>query len=172
MSRRLAVLAIALVGSVPPALAQSANPAPPAARELVVRVRSWFGEGGELDVGSAVVVGADDERVYLTTARHVVRKMEPASQVYVSFDGQQDSILATPSDSARSDVDIAVLTIPRAALPGELPRFDRLGDVGKLRFGDAVSPMGCPQGVCWACRCPRTGSSASTARGSSSSPCS
>jgi hypothetical protein len=150
MRRRGLLAGLVLVAGLASSLAaQSANPAPPAARELVARVRSWFREGGELEVGSAVVVGADAERVYLATAGHVVRKLAPASQVYVSFDGQQDSVIATPSDSARKGMDIAVLTIPRGALPGELPRFDRLGDVGRLRFGDAVSPMGCPQGVCW-----------------------
>lgn len=150
MTRRCMLLVLGLgLGAWASAQAQSANPAPPGARELVVRVRSWFGEGGELEVGSAVIVGADAERIYLATARHVVRKGEPASQVYVTFDGQADSVLATASDSARNDIDIAVLTIPRPALTGEFPRFDRLGDVGKLRFGDAVSPMGCPQGVCW-----------------------
>jgi hypothetical protein len=146
-----AFLVVAVVAaSAGPVLAQSANPAPPAARELVVKVRSWFGEGGELEVGSGVIVGADAERIYLATARHVVRKGEPATRVYVSLQGSPaDSILATPSDSARSGIDVAVLTIPRAALPRGLPPLDRLGAVGKLKFGDPVSPMGCPQGVCW-----------------------
>ncbi len=127
-----------------------ANLAPPAARDLVVRVVSWFDEARDLEVGSGVIVGADRDRIYIVTARHVIRRGEQTVVTYVSrANSPDDSVLAVVSDSSRRGIDIAVLAIPRASSRGALPRLDRLGAPHRLKFGDQVSPMGCPQGECW-----------------------
>jgi hypothetical protein len=128
----------------------STNPAPSAARDLVVKVNSWFDDGRELEVGSGVIVGADRDRIYIVTARHVIRRGQEAAVSYVSMAKfPDDSVLAVASDSSRRGIDIAVLVIPRTSSKADLPRFDRLGVPRRLKFGDLVSPMGCPQGECW-----------------------
>jgi hypothetical protein len=138
-------------------LLAQASKAPPEATELVVEVRSYFqiqSDDAEttLQPGSGIIVGLDDQRISIATARHVVHKSEPALRVYVIFRNHpNDSISATLSGKAQAGMDVAVLTIPRSRVPPgwSPPAFNRLGNVRKLGFGDPVYPMGCPQGICW-----------------------
>jgi Trypsin-like peptidase domain len=148
MTRLPALLASsALAAVVTPAAAQSSRPAPSEARALVVRLVS------PPQIGAGIIVGADDARVYIVTAKHVVR-MGRREGVFVSFEGSpKDSVKATLADTAAEGVDIAVVTVARAALQ-RLPDFDRRGDPKILSFNHPVSPMGCPRGMCWAVPAP------------------
>ena len=131
---------------------QTASRAPVEATALVVRVVSLFWDDPVPQLGAGIIVGADAQRIYVTTAAHVVRRDVVASSVVVSFASHPtDSVVATPLDSIRRNMDVAVLMIRRDALPRGtgVPAFDRLGSVADMRFGDGVSPMGCPQGTCW-----------------------
>jgi hypothetical protein len=153
-ARVRAALAAALAAAAAsrPASAQRAGTAPPAARALVARVDSRFGDD-EADVGAAVVVGADAGALYLATARHVVRKGEQrATRVRVTFAGPNaDTATAVVLPDGDPRLDLAALRVPRprAAAAAALAALDRLGDVRALAFGDPVVPVGCPQGECW-----------------------
>jgi len=104
-------------------------------------------------IGAGIIVGADDARVYIATAKHVVR-LGGRHGVFVSFhDSPTDSVKAILADTAAEGVDIAVVTVALGTLR-RLPAFDRRGDPKILRFNAAVSPMGCPRGVCWAVPAP------------------
>jgi hypothetical protein len=61
------------------------------------------------------------------------------------------SVRSVVSDSVRANIDVAVVAVSRDELPPGfvLPEFDRLGNPDDLAFGDGVSPLGCPLGVCW-----------------------
>lgn len=124
--------------------------APPEARDLVVKVHSWFEDARDPEVGAGVIVGADQQWVYIITARHVVRRSRETASIYVSMASSPlDSVLAVVTDSSRSGIDVAVIAIHRASFAADLPPLDRLGVSIGLKFGDPVSPMGCPLGECW-----------------------
>ena len=160
MSRVPLILLVATLGlGAAPAAAQKqgSNPAPREARELVVKVFSRFSGAEGPEVGSGIIIGLDSQRVTIVTAEHVVRLGDPGAVIHVALHGSKAApVRAIRSDSARADLDIAVLTIPRAALPSgwRPPPFDRLGRVEKLGFGHDVYPMGCPQGECWGAPAP------------------
>lgn len=144
---RLLLASGALAATVSVAAAQSSRPAPSEARALVVRIVS------PPQIGAGIIVGHDDARVYIATAKHVVR-MGARHGIFVSFeDSPGDSVKAILADTAAEGVDIAVVAVARTALQ-RLPDFDRRGDPKILRFNAAVSPMGCPRGVCWAVPAP------------------
>lgn len=156
MSRTLVGLAVACALVAPSRLgAQQSGPAPEEARELVFKVASrWIVQRGESadttpKLGAGVIVGVDDDRVYLVTAKHVVRARGLATEVTVTArHGGKTDIPATIVDTAGENIDLAVLTVARVAV-GRIPALDRRGDPNRLRFNDPVSPMGCPNGICW-----------------------
>jgi Trypsin-like peptidase domain len=152
------ITALAAIGVLVPdvlAHSQQLGLAPDQARDLVVKVDSRFAVpsgGGRTDTtdksGAGVIVGVDGDRIYIATAKHVVRARDLAFEVLVGTRRDETGMLATIADTAPGDIDLAVLTIPRASLR-QLPALDRRGDPAKLRFNDPVSPMGCPNGNCW-----------------------
>lgn len=161
---------MAALACPPAARAQSPNPAPELAKDLVVRVIPRFPCVGSSEPctgtprlgGAGVIVGVDAKWIYVVTARHVVvlvveRPSESdtalrADRVWVRLFGRSDTtrVQAELRQSDSMGYDIAVIRVARSAIPGWTPpAFDRLGDPDLLAFGDAVSPMGCPQGICW-----------------------
>lgn len=116
---------------------------------LVVAIRSY--QPGRMlpQFGAGVVLGLDDQSVYIATARHVV---EGADRIWaVSAAAREDSasarVVAVPEVGT---LDLAVIAVDRGAFPaGFQPVVDRLGDPSRLSSGDPVTPVGCPDEVCW-----------------------
>jgi hypothetical protein len=122
---------------------------PPAARQLIVAIRSYEPGRSLPQIGAGIVIGRDEGRAYIATALHVV---EGADRIWVSF-------AAAPGDSAAAEIfrqpesgslDLAVISVPAAAAPAGLSAsFDRLGEPSRLATGSEVSPVGCPDEACW-----------------------
>lgn len=136
-------------------VAQSGNIKPEAA-DLVVKLETQFrGEEPEdtvTDIGSGIVVGVDESKVWITTARHAVCKEQGCGEIWVVSTSQTTRrIRAQLVDRQRAALDLAVITVPRAGfntLGRGQPEFNRRGRVGSLRVGDPVYPVGCPLGEC------------------------
>lgn len=138
----------------PEAAAQRASPVPPEARQLVVNVIGYFEDVQGPTVGAGIIVGEGRGQLYIATAGHVVRRgtREAGNLAVILESARTDSLSATLMPQADSSLDLAVITVPSSAVPAHAARplrFDRRGDVRSLRFGDEVSPVGCPRGQCW-----------------------
>ena len=113
---------------------------------------------GDIDggtaVGAGIVVGADDTRIYIVTANHVVRRNgREVQRVRVRFKMLPDEWLdAGLTPDAEVGLDVAVLAVERRTRQRldvcRLP-FDRLGRPETLKRGQAVFPVGYPTGVPW-----------------------
>ncbi len=127
--------------------------------DLIVHVEAF--KPRRREDGAGIVVGMDDDWVYIATARHVVTLTSNpslmADSVRVEFEsarmfvGASIDTLAAPIDSVSEALDIAVLRVPMAAALGAgfRPVLDRVGDNGALRQGSEVRPVGCPGSNCW-----------------------
>ncbi len=165
VSPRASSLPVALGDASPqPAQAQpkarAAAHVPDEAKRLVVQVVGRFPANDALEVdagtevGAGIIVGATSENVFIATARHVLSQQGVGVRdVWVVFPGQpNDSVRATQLQGRRAGLDLAVISVPLAsasALRAGLPALDRRGDVRSLKSGAPVTPVGCPQGVCW-----------------------
>ena len=103
--------------------------------------------------GAGIVVGADNDQVYIVTANHVVREGDqPGKNILVQFRGHTEKVPAQLAAHFNLDKDLAVLTIANAkahGIDGNAFPFDRLGDPTALGQGDPVFLAGHPQGVLW-----------------------
>lgn len=124
------------------------------ARSLIVAIRSYQPGRNIAQFGAGIVTGVDDDRIYIATALHVVKQRDQmAERIFVSFESQPgDSLQAEVvhvSDDAQA-LDLAFISVPVAGAPDAfMSALDRLGESVRLRAGDAVSPIGCPDEVCW-----------------------
>jgi ankyrin repeat protein len=122
------------------------------ASHLVVMVDGRL--GGAATLGAGIVFGRKDDTLYVATARHVVRRGElEATDLRLRLRTQPDELLpARVAAHSDASLDLAVLAarIPQtgfrycAALP-----MDRLAAGDELARGDAVFPVGYPNGAPW-----------------------
>jgi hypothetical protein len=146
---RLLLLGVAAAGH--PVLAGAADDVE-RAKELVVTVTGRL-EGAETS-GAGIIVGSRADRLYIVTARHVVRRgAQAAGQLRVGLKTLPgESFEAALQIHEEPGLDLAVLRVSevgRHQIPvGSLP-FDRLGDPGSLRRGMNVFPVGNPKGLAW-----------------------
>ena len=144
---------VAAAFSARPATAQDETRAPREALALVVKLECRFAGRESPGFGAGVIIGADASRIYIATASHVVRNDGETAQVMVTWAPPgNDSARATVLPNVRNDFDMAIITVLRSDFPASaltLRSLDRLGDAGVLKFGDAVSPIGCPNERCW-----------------------
>src|SRR5207245_1528059 len=130
--------------------AQGGN-VPNEAKALVVRIVSSFGEGTAPEIGAGIILGATTSELSIATARHVVKRDTLARSIWVVF-SSGDSVQPTSAPRINPSLDLAVLRVagdPARVLRWTPRSWDRLGSVRSLRSDDPVSPVGCPQGVCW-----------------------
>jgi S1-C subfamily serine protease len=133
---------------------EAAEHVPEVAKQLIVHVIGYFNEGRVEELGAGIVFGASEERVYIATADHVLRYQgQVADEIRVVFRDHPQELVAADRDTAHPQLDLAVVSVPRewvGSFDDGGPAFDRRGDVGALKTGDRVTPMGCPNGDCWA----------------------
>jgi len=119
---------------------------------LIVRIEAKFGD--RVGFGAGIVVGAENDQVYIITANHVVRDGDRQGQdVLVDFYSPRGKPLSAKLVS-HFDLghDLAVLVVPDAKAHGievnTFP-FDRVGDPAALMRGDPVFLAGHPNDVRW-----------------------
>jgi hypothetical protein len=138
----------ALAAQAPAKRAAEGGNVPDVAKAMVVSVTTVFGDSTAGPYGAGIIVGADGSSLYIATAGHVVQN---APRILVGF-GPRDTVPATVVVPRGRDLDLAVLRV--AADPAQRQKWtpqswDRVGNVRALRSDDPVSPVGCPQRVCW-----------------------
>jgi alpha-tubulin suppressor-like RCC1 family protein len=120
-------------------------------KRLIVRIVASLPSGSE--DGAGIVIGADDDHVYIVTANHVVRVGDqPGKDILVQFRCHTEKVLAQLATHYSIDQDLAVITVANAkahGIDGNAFPFDRLGDPTILGQGDPVFLAGHPQGVLW-----------------------
>lgn len=120
--------------------------------QIVVMIRGTL--DGQETIGAGILVGSANDRLYVVTANHVVRRgASEASDLRVelrSLPGEPLPATVTTRFDARRDV--AVLSIAGVRARGidvaRLP-FDRMGTPGTLARGSGVYALGHPQGRPW-----------------------
>jgi hypothetical protein len=133
------------------AQSQTPDPLREDIKRLIVRIVASLPSG--LEEGAGIVIGAENDQVYIVTANHVVREGDqPAKNIMVQFRGHTEKVLGQLATHYSIDQDLAVLTIANAKahdIDGNAFPFDRLGDPTVLGQGDPVFLAGHPQGVLW-----------------------
>ncbi len=130
--------------------AESISNVPEVARPLVVALLSYQPGRSLPQIGAGVVIGEDATRVYVATALHVV---EGADRILARFEAArtdtiQAEVVARPEEG--NALDLAVIALPRSAsIDAYRASLDRLGDPGRIDQEAPVSPIGCPDEVCW-----------------------
>ena len=119
---------------------------------LVVMIRCML--DGRESIGAGIIFGAANDRLYVVTASHVVRRgTEEASDIRVELRSLPgEPVRATLTTAFDAKLDLAVLSISGVKAAGidvaRIP-FDRLGSPSSLSRGDGVFALGYPQGRPW-----------------------
>jgi alpha-tubulin suppressor-like RCC1 family protein len=120
--------------------------------QIVVMIRCTL--DGESSIGAGIVFGTANDRLYVVTANHVVRRgATEATDIKLELRGLPgEPVAATLTTRFDAKRDLAVLSIAGVRAKGidaaQLP-FDRLGDPATLSPRDGVRPLGFPQGRPW-----------------------
>jgi trypsin-like peptidase len=150
MKTLCALVLILAAGS--PAAAQAPLRMPQDAANLVVQVLAFSGDADDSPENGAGIVFAATDRIIIATAAHVVRASVVSQRVRVVFQFARKDTVAARVDLLDSELDLAVLSLPRSAVRvTDVVHFgfDRLGDPSALESGAPLTPVGCPLGVCW-----------------------
>jgi hypothetical protein len=157
---RTSLVAALLVGISAPSLS-SQRPVPTAqhpAQRLVagIIVTAFDGQAWDRRAGTAVVVGATEDSIYLVTAWHVLRRRGDRDPQVLVFPGilYRDSLRSLPAqvhpDRAGS-LDLAVISIENDwYLPRYLPRVSLRRGRRMPSAGAPLLVFGCPSESCWA----------------------
>jgi len=131
-------------------LAARRGKVPDDAKSLVVRLSIHFEGAPTPEVGAGIILGASGSELYVATARHVLTRGSAVQAIDVTFfSGETARGTLLPRVSPDFDLAVLVVSGDAARLRRLAPRaWDRLGNP-RLRGDDPVSPVGCPQGVCW-----------------------
>ena len=120
--------------------------------QIVVMIRCTI--DGEPSIGAGILVGSANDRLYVVTANHVVRRgTTECADIRVelrSLPGEPVPATLTTRFDAKRDVAVLAIAGVRAKGidPSTLP-FDRLGDPASLARGDGVRALGNPEGRPW-----------------------
>jgi len=139
-------------------LAGQRQPAPDISPEekikpLIVMLTAKFSDPDEERFGAGIIFGLGNDRIYIATANHLVRKgHQEAQSLRVRFKRLPvEEIEAKLLKDADPDLDLAVLAVANLARLGKLPfgPFDQLGDPSSLKRGDSLYSVGNPRGRQW-----------------------
>jgi hypothetical protein len=147
-----------LVWASPPS-AQAQENCPPAASvaseealRLVVKLIS-YSESKFYQYGTGIVIGDRGDTLLIATAAHVVLDATtPVDSVHAFFYTQCDRLVRARicrRFDPKRNLDLAVLCVPAAAVPGIRPSWSRMGNARRLSARTPVYPVGCPAGRCW-----------------------
>jgi trypsin-like peptidase len=146
------LLPVLLAGqAAAPIHSASTSNIPDEAKALVVQVNTFVRSGVASPYGAGIIVAANGNALYIATANHVLQFGSITPTVWVVF-ASGDSAVATIVARGDSVIDLALLkvTANQVRLARWTPRsWDRVGNVHALRGDDPVSPVGCPNRVCW-----------------------
>lgn len=138
----------------PPVCAQNFDQGFELTSQLIVMVNVEF--EGEEGFGAGIIFGREKNRLLIMTADHLFRRgAGPPKNIWIKLRALPDKPLkaALLKDGAQSKLDLAVLSLTGLSEQGvdvcALP-FARLGKASARKRGDAVSPVGNPNGVSWA----------------------
>lgn len=121
-------------------------------KNLVVMIDGKL--GGSSTQGAGILFGLGQDRLYIATANHVVRRgADQASELKVQLkwlpgEPQQATLLTT----ADPNLDLAVLAVTglnKLGISNGTVPFDLLGDATSLKRGDAAHTLGYPSGRAW-----------------------
>ena len=123
-----------------------------ASNQLIVMIDAKI--AGEVVKGAGIIFAREKDGLLIATANHVVRRgAKSADQVRITFfDSPGKSILVNMLPHADTQLDLTVLRAEKLSRHGVVPcarSFARLGNDGAIRRGDAVFPVGNPNGVPW-----------------------
>ena len=113
------------------------------------------GQIGETPVfGAGIVFAREKDRLYITTANHVVRQGgKEAGNLQIKLRNWPNKLLvARLLPQAERELDVAALTVENLAANGVDPctlSLDRLAPSDALKRGTGVLPVGNPNGVPW-----------------------
>ena len=150
--RTLATSVLLAAAAASRVVAQGTVAPPDETEQIVGMIRCTL--DGEESIGAGIIVGAANDRLYVVTANHVVRRGAAAcTDIRVELRALPgEPVAATLTTSFDAQRDVAVLSIPgvreKGIDPARLP-FDRLGDPASLARGDGVFVLGFPQGRPW-----------------------
>ena len=118
-------------------------------KPLVVRIKAQFADGDSL--GTGIIFGKGNDRTYIMTANHVVRRGPQAAQsVRVEFKwlpGEQFE--ANLLENYDPGLDLGLVAVVKMVIPPGILRFDRLANVSSLKLRDSVYLLGHPEGRSW-----------------------
>ncbi|HKH92641.1 MAG TPA: trypsin-like peptidase domain-containing protein [Gemmatimonadaceae bacterium] len=143
---------VALTGSIRLVAQETPAPTSKETEQIVVMIRCTI--DGEESIGAGILFGSANDRLYVVTANHVVRRgATSATDIRVELRSLPgEPVPATLTTRFDAPLDVAVLSIAGVSAKGisaaRLP-FDRLGDPTKLSRGDGVYVLGQPQGRPW-----------------------
>ena len=148
------VVAVALGFLCAPAASDPPAPAVDKTIKLVAMVTVTKSNGAEA-YGSGIVFGASSSRVYLMTARHVLRSASKVNVLFRDLPGEpfEAKILAFDSSTIGDLAVVAVGITPELKSALAALAFDAAGDsedeTGSLKSGADVYMLGNPLGVTW-----------------------
>jgi len=134
-----------------PAPPKSWDQAKPPITPLVVMISSQFADGQKL--GAGIIIGAENDRVYIATANHLIRGRAEQAKVRVRFkwlpgEGIDANVLED-ADPARDVGMLEVKGLNRLAIPGANLPFERQGYAPASRPLESVYSLGNPDGQMW-----------------------
>lgn len=119
-------------------------------KPLIVMIKCRLGD--EESFGAGIIFGFGNDRIYIATANHVVRKgAQEAQNLRVQFIWLPgESIEAQLLDHSDNNLDLAVLAvIGRHGMDSTSMSFNQLGDTNSLKRRDVVYTIGNPHGQQW-----------------------
>ena len=122
----------------------------PQTLQLVVMLTAEFAEASEF--GSGIVFGRDKNRLFIMTAKHVVRRGAETAVVHVKFKSAPDKSLVATLLGYDEPMDLAVLSVEFSVKENVDPcvlNFARLGKIQALGRGAAVWLIGNPSRTEW-----------------------
>jgi alpha-tubulin suppressor-like RCC1 family protein len=120
-------------------------------KRLIVMIKCQF-EGMET-IGAGIIIGAENDRLYIATAQHLVSlRAQEAKGIDVYFKWLDKPVKATLLKHTGRPLDLAVLSVANlkeAVISTQQLPLDRLGDAESLKRGDTVYSLGNPHGKAW-----------------------
>ena len=95
-------------------------------------------------LGSGIIIGEEDDKIYIATNYHVI---ESASDVSIIAGSDNSTTIQAYYQGADSDTDLAVIYIKKSEVPEEVRsemKIATLGDSGAMRLGDLAIAIGSP----------------------------